>query len=101
MASSSAVDSGPWLKPSSTCNFSKSADSNIEISNRFESLGCEGNTEESDQQETINRTSAKKYLNKHHTNFGEKQKGGSKDNGNHLNTSTKKQLTNSQQKDQE
>ena len=50
VASSSAVNSSPWLKPSSTCNFCKSADSNIEISNTFESLGCEGDTKESDEQ---------------------------------------------------
>ena len=35
-ASSSAVNGGPWLKPSSTCKSSKTADSNIQISNRFE-----------------------------------------------------------------
>jgi len=100
-ASSSADNSGLWLKPSSTCNFSNRADSNIEISNRFESLVCESDNEESDQQGTLSKSSAKEDLNKCHTDFGKKQKGDTNDNGTHLNRNTKKQLANLQQKDQE
>ena len=54
-ASSSDVNTAPWLKPPSPCNFSKSADSNTEISNRFESLVCAGDNEESDIKETLNK----------------------------------------------
>ena len=47
VASSLAINSSPWLKPSSTCKSSKTVDSNVQISNRFESLDCEGDVEES------------------------------------------------------
>ena len=76
-ASSSAVNIGPWLKPSSTCKSSKTADLNIQISDRFESLDCEGDVEESDDPETLNNTPTKDQ-NKLHTNLGKKQKGGAK-----------------------
>ena len=98
-ASSSVVNIGPWLKPSSTCKSSKTADSNIQISNRFESLDCEGDVEESDDPETLNNTPTKDQNNLH-TNLGKKQKGGAKGHGTHLNMNAKK-LSNSQQKNQE
>ena len=99
-ASSSAVNSGPWLKPSSTCKSSKTVDSNIQISNRFESLDCEGDVEESDDPETLNNTPTKDQ-NKLRTNVGKKRKGGAKGHGTHSNMNAKKLLSNSQQKNQE
>ena len=71
-ASSSAVNSGPWLKPSSTCKSSKSVDSNIQICNKFESLDCKG-----DDPETLNNTPTKGQNNLR-TNLGKKRKGGAK-----------------------
>ena len=99
-ASSSAVNSGPWLKPSSTCKSSKTVDSNIQISNRFECLDCEGDVEDSDDQETLNNTQTKDE-NKLHTNLGKKRKGGAKGHDTHSNMKAKKPLSNSQQKNQE
>ena len=75
--SSSAVNSGPWLKPSSTCKSSKTADSNIQISNRFENLDCEGDVEESDDPENLNNIPAKDE-NKLRRNLGKKRKSGDK-----------------------
>ena len=99
-ASSSAVNIGPWLEPSSTCKSSKTADSNIQISNRLESLDCEGDVEESDDPETLNNTPTKDQ-NKLHTNLGKKRKGGAKGHGTHSNMNAKKSLSNLQQKNQE
>lgn len=50
----------PWSKSPSTCKLSKSADSNIEISNRFESLACEDDVEEFVDQETLKKHQQKK-----------------------------------------
>ena len=73
-ASSSAINSGPWLKPSSTCKSSKTVDSNVQISNRFESLDCEGDVEEStNDQNNLRR------------NLGKKRKVGAKGHGTYLN----------------
>ena len=92
-ASSSAVNSGPWLKPSSTCKSTKTVDSNIQIFNRFESLDCEGDVEESDDPETLNNTPTKDQNNLR-TNLGKKRKGGTKGHGTHLNMNAKKSLPN-------
>ena len=68
VASSSAINSGPWLKSS------KTVDSNVQISNRFESLDCEGDIEESTKDQNNLRA-----------NLGKKRKGGAKGHGTHLN----------------